>query len=178
PQPIRAGKFSGRALVTLSVLIAAAAYGGWYFYTAPEGITVPTTTADAHDPMPPVMPIDAAAAKKLNTETDAAHADTSDPAKSGSTTSSTPQPPAKTTVLIKALATCWVYIHDPKGKVVFHKTMQKGEEFQIPDGRADLILEMGNPAALQISVNGRVLKTKTGGAQVRKVNVADLAKQQ
>jgi len=184
PQPIRSGKFPGRALVTVSVLIAAAAYGGWYFYmAAPDSITVPTTTADAHDPMPPVMPIDAATAKKLNTETDAArdHADTADPAKPGATTSAVPTAPGKTTIMIKATAACWVYIHDQKGKVLFHKTMHKGDEFQVPaNQKGDWVLELGNPAALQIVFNGRVLKTMAGGAQARKVSLdpKELAKLQ
>lgn len=176
PQPIRAGKFSGRALVTVSVLIAAAAYGGWYFYMAPAGITVPATTADAHDPMPPVMPIDAATAKKLN---EADHADAGDPAKSGATTSAPPATPTKTTIVIKATAACWVYVHDQKGKVLFHKTMRKGDEFQFPpDQKGDWVIDIGNPAAVQIIFNGRVLKQLAGAGQARRVDVKDLPKLQ
>lgn len=175
PQPIRSGRFPGRALVTVSVLIAAATYGGWYFYMAPAGITVPATTADAHDPMPPVMPIDAATAKKLN-ETD--HADTGDPAKSGATTSA---PPTKTTIVIKATAACWVYIHDKRGKVLFHKTMHKGDEFQVPaDLKGDWVVDIGNPAGVQIIFNGRVLKQLAGAGQARRQSLdpKDLAKLQ
>ena len=55
PQPLRASRFPGRAVVTASLLVAAAGYGGWYFYTErPAEMTVPVTSADAHAPMAPV----------------------------------------------------------------------------------------------------------------------------
>src|SRR5215470_6083237 len=55
PAPIRSGRFPGRAAITFSVVVAAAVYAGWYFYTQrPAEVTVPATTADADQPMPPV----------------------------------------------------------------------------------------------------------------------------
>jgi cytoskeletal protein RodZ len=179
PQPIRASRFPGRAALTLSLLIAAAGYGGWYFYVQEQtGFTVPTTTADAHDPMAPVPLIDAETARKLNAETDTAK-DADDHTKSGATTSS---PPAtKTTIVIKATAPCWVYIHDQKGKVLFHKTMHKGDEFQFPaDQKGDWVVDIGNPAAVQIVFNGRTLKQLAGAGQARRISLdpKELAKLQ
>lgn len=170
PQPIRSGRFPGRAAVTFSVIVAAAAYGGWYFYTQAPELQVPTTTADAAHPMAPV-PLNE---PKKPGEVDQAQKDpgteTADPGKTGATTSAVPpaaQPKGK--VVIRAIGTCWVYIHDQKGKVVFHKTMHKGDEFTVPEQRPDLVMELGNPASLEISVDGRKLKPIAGAGQARRI---------
>jgi cytoskeleton protein RodZ len=172
PQPIRSGRFPGRAAITVPVLIAAATYGAWYFYMAkPAEIFVPATTADADQPMAPV-PLVAADAKKPG-ETDTAQKkanETPDPGKTGATTSATP-PPAKSQIVIRTTGACWVYIHDLKGKVVFHKTMQKGDEFVVPEQKGNLVMEIGNPAALQIIVDGRTLKPIAGAGQARRVSL-------
>lgn len=181
PQPLRASRFPGRAAVTISLLIAAAGYGGWYYYTQlPAELTVPTTSADAHAPMAPVPLIDAGTAKKLNQaaaapSTDSAaaepNAEAAEPGKTGATTSSAAPAAVKGKVVIRALGACWVYIHDQKGKVVFHKTMQKGDEFTLPEQRPDLVMELGNPAALQIVVDGRPLKPIAGSGQARRISL-------
>jgi cytoskeleton protein RodZ len=186
PQPIRSGRFPGRAAITFSVLIAAAVYAGWYFYMAqPASVFVPATSADADSPMAPVPLLDADAAKKANEGgTDTATAtpgaeSAPDGTKSGSTTSGAPgTPAAKPRIVLKATGACWVYIHDQKGKVVFHKTMHRGDEFVVPDQPGDLVLELGNPAAMQIVFNGRVLKPVAGAGQARRVSLdpKDLAK--
>lgn len=169
PRPLRGGRHPGRVALTVSVLIAAAAYAGWYYYTGePDTIIVPATTADAHAPLAPVPLIDSELAKRLNAETDAAsraHAE-AEAAKTGATTSAAPG--EKTGIVVKATAACWVYIHDQKGRTVFHKTMHKGDEFKVPDGRG-LVVELGNPLGAQIVVNGRVLKplTSVSGKAVR-----------
>ena len=161
PQPLRASRFPGRAVVTVSLFFAAAAYAGWYLYTAqPDTLIVPATTADAHAPMAPVPLVDPEMAKRLNAEVDAANkarAETELTEKTGATTSAAP-PEKSAGIVIKAVATCWVYIHDTKGKVVFHKTMQKGDEFKLPDGKG-LVLDLGNPYGVQVVYNGRILKT-------------------
>jgi cytoskeletal protein RodZ len=176
PAPIRASKFPGRAALTLSLLVAAAGYGGWYFYIQEQGYTVPTTTADAHDPIAPVPLIDAETAKKLNAEVDAAAKERDEANKSGATTSA--PPPA--TIVIKATAPCWVYVHDQKGRVLFHKTMHKGDEFQVPtDQKGDWVVDVGNPAAVHIVFNGRILKQMPGGPTARRwsLDPKELAKQ-
>jgi hypothetical protein len=114
--------------------------------------------------------LDDETARKLNakaTETAEAPSD-ADPGKSGATTSAAPP---KYTVVLRATAPCWVYVHDLKGKVVFHKTMNKGDEFQLPEKSADLVADLGNPTAMQIVVNGRVLKSAPGGGQSRRVHL-------
>ncbi len=179
PQPLRGGRLPGRAALTFSVFVAAAAYAGWYFYTAePDTIIVPATTADAHAPMAPVPLIEAEHAKRLNAEVDAANKAQAeaDHAKTGATTSAAPA--EKSGIVIKAVTTCWVYIHDTKGRVVFHKTMQKGDEFKVPDAKG-LVVDLGNPYGVQIVFNGRVLKAQTGapGKAVRiSLEAQDLAK--
>jgi cytoskeleton protein RodZ len=172
PQPIRSGRFPGRTALTVSVLVAAAAYGAWYFYMAkPDEIFVPATTADADQPMAPVPLVAADAKKPAETDTAQTEADeTADPGKTGATTSTTP-PPAKSKVVLRATGACWVYIHDLKGKVVFHKTMQKGDEFVVPEQKGNLVMELGNPAALQITVDGRTLKPIAGAGQARRVSL-------
>jgi cytoskeletal protein RodZ len=169
PQPIRGGRFPGRAALTFSIAIAAAAYGGWYFYMqAPDEFRVPATTADAAHPMPPVPLVD----EVKKAETPAKESETADAGKTGATTSATPPAaPAKGKVVIRATGACWVYIHDQKGKVVFHKTMQKGDEYTLPEQRSDLVMELGNPAALQIIVDGRLLKPLAGAGQARRVSL-------
>jgi cytoskeleton protein RodZ len=171
PAPIRSGRFPGRAAVTFSVLIAAAVYGGWYFYTQrPAEITVPATTADADQPMAPV-PVAATETKRPG-EADTAQKDASetpDSGKQGATTSATPGPKGK--VVIRAAGACWVYIHDQKGKVLFHKTMHKGDEFAVPEQRADLVMQLGNPAMVQIILDGRTLKPIAGAGQARTVSL-------
>ena len=179
PEPIRASRFPGRAALTFSVLIAAAVYAGWYFYTqSPAEFSVPVTSADADHPMAPV-PLVAHDAKKPG-ETDSAQkapdADAAEPGKSAATTSAATPAPGKGKVVIRATGTCWVYIHDQKGKVVFHKTMHKGEEYTLPEQRAGLVMELGNPAALQIIENGRTLKPIAGAGQARRVPLDDLSK--
>jgi cytoskeleton protein RodZ len=179
PQPIRSSRFPGRAALTFSVLIAAAVYAGWYFYTArPAEFTVPATTADADHPMAPV-PLLANDAKKRG-ESDTAQktpeAEAAEPGKSGATTSAATPVPGKGKVVIRATGTCWVYIHDQKGKVVFHKTMHRGDEYTLPEQRAGLIMELGNPVALQIVVEGRTLKPMAGASQARRVALDDLTK--
>lgn len=175
PQPLRSGRFPGRAALTFSLLIAAAGYGGWYFYMErPAEIAVPATTADADAPMAPVPLIDAATAQKLNeasSDTAAAepNAAAAEPGKTGATTSSAAAVKGKIT--IRATGACWVYIHDQKGKVVFHKTMRKGDEYTLPEQRPDLVMELGNPAALQIIVDGRTLKPIAGAGQARRVSL-------
>lgn len=175
PQPLRTGRFPGRSALTFSLLIAAAGYGGWYFYMErPAEIVVPVTSADAHAPMAPVPLIDAATAQKLNEATTAAAepgAETSEPGKSGATTSSAAPSALKGKVTIRATGACWVYIHDQKGKVVFHKTMHKGDEYTVPEQRPDLVMELGNPAALQIVVDGRTLKPIAGAGQARRISL-------
>ena len=181
PQPLRASRFPGRAVVTTSLIIAAAAYGGWYFYTErPAEIIVPATSADAHAPMAPVPLIDSDTAKKLNQasappSTDSAaaepNAEAAEPGKTGATTSSAAPAAIKGKVVIRATGACWVYIHDQKGKVVFHKTMHKGDEFTLPEQRSDLVMELGNPAALQIVVDGRPLKAIAGSGQARRISL-------
>ena len=177
PQPLRSGRFPGRAALTFSLLVAAAGYGGWYFYTErPAGIPVPVTSADAHAPMAPVPLIDAQTAKKLNegsTDTAGAepNAEAAEPGKTGATTSSAAPAAVKGKVVIRATGACWVYIHDQKGKVVFHKTMHKGDEFTLPEQRTDLVMELGNPAALQIVVEGRTLKPIAGAGQARRISL-------
>lgn len=172
PQPIRSGRFPGRAAVTFSVLIAAAVYGGWYFYMArPAEIAVPATTADADSPMAPV-PLVADGTEKPSA-TDIAqkepNSEISDPGKSGATTSAAA--PAKGKIVIRATGPCWVYIHDQKGKVVFHKTMHRGDEYVMPEKTGDLVMELGNPIAVQIVVDGRVLKPIAGAGQARRVSL-------
>ncbi len=169
PQPIRSGRFPGRAAITFSVVIAAGVYAGWYFYMAkPAEILVPVTTADANSPLAPVPLLDDAAAKKLNgTDTAAADPET-EAAKSGATTLATPKAPK---IVLKATGACWVYIHDQKGKVVFHKTMHRGDEYVVPEPRGDLVMELGNPAAMQIIVDGRALKPVAGAGQARRVSL-------
>jgi cytoskeleton protein RodZ len=173
PQPIRSGRLPGRAAVTLSVVIAAGAYGGWYFYTqAPDEIRVPTTTADATHPMAPVPLAEPKKPGEVDQAQKDANTETADPGKTGATTSAVPpaaQPKGK--VVIRATGTCWVYIHDQKGKVVFHKTMHKGDEFTVPEQRADLVMELGNPSSLQIVVDGRTLKPIAGAGQARRISL-------
>lgn len=180
PQPLRASRLPGRAAITVSLFVAAAAYGGWYLYTAePDTIIVPATTADAHAPMAPVPLIEAEHAKRLNAEVDAANKARAEAEaeKTGATTSAAPADKSSG-IVIKAVATCWVYIHDTKGKVVFHKTMQKGDEFKLPDGKG-LVLDLGNPYGVHIIHNGRTLKAPTHppgkGARVS-LDAQDLAK--
>ena len=169
PQPIRSGKIPGRAVVTVSVLIAAAAYGGWYYYTERPGeYTVPAVSADAHQPMAPV-PLNTTDVNKPS-ETDAANAEGAEPGKTGATTSSA-APVGKGKVVIRASGPCWVYIHDQKGKILFHKTMAKGDEYTVPEQRGDLVMELGNPAALQIVVDGRQLKPIAGAGQARRISL-------
>lgn len=179
PQPIRASRLPGRAAATFSVLLAAAAYGGWYFYMQDSAeIYVPATTADAAHPMAPV-PLVADAQKPGETDTAQKdpNSEAAEPGKSGATTSATPPTaPAKSKIVIRATGTCWVYIHDQKGKVVFHKTMHKGDEYTAPEQRAGLVMELGNPAALQIVVDGRTLKPIAGAGQARRVPLDDLTK--
>jgi cytoskeleton protein RodZ len=177
PQPLRASRFPGRSAVTISLLIAAAGYGGWYFYTErPAEFAVPVTSADAHAPIAPVPLIDAETAKRLNeASTDSAaaesHGEAAEPGKTGATTSSAAPAAVKGKVVIRATGACWVYIHDQKGKVVFHKTMKKGDEFTLPEQRTDLVMELGNPAALQIDVDGRTLKPIAGSGQARRISL-------
>lgn len=179
PEPIRASRFAGRTALTFSVLIAAAIYAGWYFYTQrPAEISVPVTSADADHPMAPVPLIANDAKKPAETDTaqKAPDADAAEPGKSAATTSAATPTPGKGKVVIRATGTCWVYIHDQKGKVVFHKTMHKGEEYTLPEQRAGLVMELGNPAALQIIENGRTLKPIAGAGQARRVPLDDLSK--
>ncbi len=174
-EPLRSGRFPGRAVVTFSLLMAAAGYTGWYFYTErPAEITVPATSADASAPMAPVPLIDSETARKLNQASaapDSAGTAESDPGKTGATTSSAPPVAIKGKVVIRATGACWVYIHDQKGKVVFHKTMQKGDEFVVPEPRPELVMELGNPAALNIVVDGRTLKPIAGAGQARRISL-------
>ncbi|HEY7611043.1 MAG TPA: RodZ domain-containing protein [Alphaproteobacteria bacterium] len=172
PQPIRSGRFPGRAAITFSVLVAAAAYGAWHFYMAkPAEISVPATSADANSPMAPVPLVADDVKKRGETDTAAKEPnETPDPGKTGATTSAPPAP-AKGKVVIRATGACWVYIHDQKGKVVFHKTMRKGDEYAVPEQKSDLVMELGNPAALQITVDGRALKPIAGAGQARRVSL-------
>src|SRR5262249_52554086 len=157
----------GSSAITISVLLAAAIYGGWYFYMGqPSEITVPATTADADSPMAPV-PLVAERPKTL-AESDATRGETPHPAKTGATTSAAT---GKGKVVIRATGPCWVYIHDQKGKVLFHKTMQKGDEYTVPEQRGDLVMDLGNPAAVQILVDGRALKPIAGAGQPRRVSL-------
>jgi cytoskeletal protein RodZ len=176
PQPIRASRVPGRALVTFSLLIAAAGYAGWYFYMERPGeFSVPAISADAHAPLAPVPLIDAQTAQKLN-EASTDHAEAAEPGKTGATTSSAAPPAAnKGKAVLRATGTCWVYIHDKKGKVVFHKTMHKGDEYTLPEQRAGLVMELGNPAALQIIVDGHAKKPIAGAGQARRVQLEDLS---
>jgi cytoskeleton protein RodZ len=179
PHPIRARTFPGRAALTVSLLIAAAGYGGWYYYTErPAEFRVPAVSADADHPLAPV-PLTTADAKKAD-ETDTAQKEPgaeAEPGKTGATTSSAAPPTAtKSKVVLRATGTCWVYIHDQKGKVLFHKTMRKGEEYTLPDQRAGLVMELGNPAALQIIVDGHTKKALAGAGQARRLPLEDLSK--
>jgi cytoskeleton protein RodZ len=180
PQPIRARTFPGRAALTFSLLIAAAGYGGWYYYTErPAELRVPAVSADADHPIAPV-PLTTADAKKPG-ETDTAQkepgAEAAEPGKTGATTSSAAPPTVnKGKAVLRATGTCWVYIHDQKGRVVFHKTMRKGEEYTLPDQRAGLVMELGNPGALQIIVDGHTKKPLAGAGQARRLPLEDLSK--
>jgi cytoskeleton protein RodZ len=183
PQPLRSGRIPGRAVVTVSLLIAAAGYFGWYIYMErPAEFTVPAVSADAHAPIAPVPLIDAQTAKKLNeASTDSAaaepNAEAVEPGKTGATTSSAAPPPAnKVKSVLRATGTCWVYIHDQKGKVVFHKIMHRGDEYTLPEQRAGLVMELGNPVAVQIIVDGRTLKPIAGAGHGRRVPLEDLSK--
>ncbi|MCW5773470.1 MAG: helix-turn-helix domain-containing protein [Rhodospirillaceae bacterium] len=171
PQPLRAGRLPGRAAVTFSILIAAAVYGGWYFYMGrQEAFTVPAVSADAGSPMAPVPLLDDATALKLNAEVDkkAAEAERETLA---ATTSAKPPAPEKVEIVLKALGPCWVYVHDQHGKAVFHKTMRRGEVFKIPEPHPDLVVDLGNPAAMQISYNGRVLKALGSQGQASRISL-------
>lgn len=176
PQPLRGGRIPGRAVVTFSILIAAAIYGGWYFYMGrQDAVVVPPVSADAASPLAPVPLLDDAEAAKLNAklaekETEEAAAPPGDPG-SAATTSAKPQAAEKAKIVLKALGPCWVYVHDEKGKVVFHKTMRRGEEFVVPEASPDLVVDFGNPAAMQIVLNGRVLKSLGGQGQARRFSL-------
>jgi cytoskeleton protein RodZ len=173
PQPLRGGRIPGRAAVTFSLLIAAAAYGGWYFYTGrQDAFTVPAVSADAGSPMAPVPLFDDASALTLNARL-AKKAEEAAAERSAVAATTSAKPPAveKPKVVLKATGPCWVYIHDQKGKVVFHKTMHRGEEFDVPEPGADLVVELGNPAAMQIEFNGRLLKTIGSQGQVRRISL-------
>jgi hypothetical protein len=81
-------------------------------------------------------------------------------------------------VVLKASGPCWVYIHNTKGKVTLHKVMQRGEEFQLTDPASDLVIDLGNPGAMQLLVNGKVAKiaVKPGQAPRISLDPKELAK--
>jgi len=172
PQPLRSGRIAGRSAITISLLLVAAAYAGWYLYMGrPAEVTVPVTSADANHPMAPV-PLTAADVRKPAEADQKEHAEAAEP-KSGATTSTAPPAPGKGKVIIRATGNCWVYIHDQKGKVVFHKVMSKGEEYTLSEPRPDLVVDLGNPAAVQIIVDGKPI---TGQARRVSLDPAQLAK--
>jgi hypothetical protein len=53
--------------------------------------------------------------------------------------------------------------------------MHKGDEYTLPEQRAGLVMELGNPAALQIIVDGHAKKPIAGAGQARRVQLEDLS---
>ncbi len=179
PRPLRTGRLPSRAIVTVSLVVASAVYGGWYFYMdRPAPLVVPATSADAAFPMAPVPLLDDAAARRINAAVDAAAARAAEEAAAAATrdriaatTSSEAKPPETHVIVLRATAACWVYIRDQKGNVVFHKVMGRGEEFRVPDRAGELVMDLGNPAAMQIVFDGRVLQQLGAHGTTRRVSL-------
>ena len=49
--------------------------------------------------------------------------------------------------------------------------MHKGDEFAVPEQRPELVMQLGNPAAVQIILDGRVLKPIAGAGQARTLSL-------
>ncbi len=68
-------------------------------------------------------------------------------------------------VLTAMTGDCWIQVQSKDGQLVLSRLLHKGESYDVPD-QSGLTLTVGDAAALQVTVDGKVLPALGGAGQV------------
>lgn len=134
PAPVPDRGTPAGAVVLLGVLIAVAAYAGWYRYTGERGPV--QVVADVPERLalliaPVALPPPAAAiAPEVQLEVEEAPAPTSVPA-----------PDAR--IVLRSRADSWLQVREKQGSILFNRVLRVGETWTVP-AKPNLLLTTGN----------------------------------
>lgn len=79
-------------------------------------------------------------------------------------------------VVLKALSDdCWIQVRESDGQLVISRLLRRGDVYRVPD-RSGLTLTAGNAGALEVTVDGQVVRSLGTSKQVRRDISLDPAK--
>lgn len=195
PILLREPSMRGGGMLLVALILAACAYGGWFYLSTGEGprpervAEVPLELLPYQEPYraPPAVspPAEAQAAPRSPTAPsegsgrssliEAASGSGGSPGGAGSsvaavppTNEPAPDPPGE--VVIRATADSWIQIRDARQSVLLTRVLKAGESCRAP-ARPGLSMRTGNAGGLEITVNG-VPAPPIGGRGMVRRNVA------
>jgi cytoskeleton protein RodZ len=183
PEPVAESRIPRGAVLFISVVLAAAAYGGWYYLSshdmeladlvpevpaslnggtasAPEAAKPAPEMAAKPEPVPAkpeapkvAAPEQAPAPVAAKPEPEPAPNPEPKPAPQA-----IPEQTASTpaTIEIRAKADSWVQVRGADGRVVVMRILRKGDSYQVPNEKG-LTLMTGNAGAIEIAVDGQLV---------------------
>jgi cytoskeleton protein RodZ len=196
PVPVPERGVPAGAVVLLGVVLAVAAYAGWYRLSgegklpAETSLQVPVRLAPLAEqavppPSPPPAPAPAAAASPVAgpppqlAATEPAQADApTAPAISPSSAAAAavvplpvPPPPAvspdQPRIVLRANADSWVQVRDRAGQVLLNRILHAGETWDVP-ARPNLLLTTGNAGGTDLMVDGAASASLGSNGAVRR----------
>ncbi len=177
PAPVPERGVPAGAVILVSVVLIVVAYMGWYRFSgerlpAPELVAAVPERLIAAAESPPTPPPAPAPVSPVATMAGAAPGP-GRPAVPVLSATATPQPPAADggRIVVRARSEAWVQVRDPKGTVVFNRTMRAGETWPVPGpvaGRPTLLLTMGNAGGTDVLVDGLVVPPLGADGVVRR----------
>jgi cytoskeleton protein RodZ len=185
PAPVPDRGVPAGVVVLLGVVIAGAAYVGWYRYTAreqgpaqvvaaiPERLTplLPQPVAPATPP--PISPQVAAILPLQPAAPVAPVAPAPAPVLAPFPATIAPLPPpepADTRILLRANADSWTQVREKQGQILLNRVMHGGETWPVP-AKPNLLLTTGNAGGIEVLVDG-VATAPLGSAGTVKRDVA------
>ncbi len=180
PEPVAESRIPRGAVLFISVVLAAAAYGGWYYLSshnmeladlvpevpaslsggtapAPEAAKPAPETAAKPEPepakpeAPKVAAPEPAPAPVVVAKPEPEPAPKPAPQAAPEQTASAPA-----TIEIRAKADSWVQVRGADGRVVVMRILRKGDSYQVPNEKG-LTLMTGNAGAIEIAVDGALV---------------------
>ncbi|MHB9880909.1 helix-turn-helix domain-containing protein [Pacificimonas sp. ICDLI1SI03] len=140
--PPRGAVFLGLILVGLFILIAMAWGAGWFGGEEAVDAEFDPVVADVAAPVPPPAVVPPAAQPPAATAPEPA----------------VPQGEIVITANASASDGAWMRVMDSEtNERLFERVLAPGESFQVPQGRANLILRAGNAGVLDITVGGTAI---------------------
>ena len=170
------------AVVLLGIVLAVAAYAGWYHLSgegrlpAETAVQVPERLAPlaADQPPRPVAPATAAPLPPVAPQR-VQEAETAPPvpaispssAAAAVTVAPSTEPAPQSRIVLRANADAWLQVRDKSGQVLLSRTLHAGETWEVPP-RPNLLLTTGNAGATDVLLDGVATGPLGGNGAVRR----------